>query len=252
VETYPITITNPFAQMSAASCIAFGPDGKAYVIEPFVGVIRMSLNPKNDQSVYSAFVPTGPSLLNDLAFDGAGNLYVTDSFAAAIYRIPAGGGANSGGPGLHRDSSPPEAAMLSVQQLLDRKPKAIYSVKPDDPVITAIQEMADHHIGALLVMSGDKLAGIVSERDYARKVVLLGRSSTETPVRDIMTTKVITVVGKQDINDCMRLMTDKRIRHLPVVAGERVIGVLSIGDLVRAVIEEQERTIADLETYIHG
>ena len=142
--------------------------------------------------------------------------------------------------------------MLSVQQLLDRKPKGLFSVKPDDPVFTAIKQMAEHHVGALLVMNGDRLAGIVSERDYARKVVLLGRSSTETPVRDIMTAKVITVTPRQDANDCMRLMTDKRIRHLPVVAGDRMIGILSIGDLVRAVIEEQERTIADLETYIHG
>lgn len=142
--------------------------------------------------------------------------------------------------------------MLSVQQLLEQKPKGIYSVQPDDPVITAIRKMAEHHIGALLVMSGDRLAGIVSERDYARKVVLLGRSSTETRVAEIMTSKVITVTPKQDANDCMRLMTDKRIRHLPVVSGERVVGVLSIGDLVRAVIEEQERTIADLETYIRG
>lgn len=91
--TYPITITNPFAGMSAASCIAFGPDGKLYVVEPFVGVIRMNLDPNNTQSVYSAFTPTGPSLLNDLAFDDDGNLYVTDSFAATIYKIPAGGGA---------------------------------------------------------------------------------------------------------------------------------------------------------------
>jgi len=142
--------------------------------------------------------------------------------------------------------------MLSVQQLLDRKPRAIYSVKPDDPVLTAIKKMAEHHVGALLVMSGDRLAGIISERDYARKVVLLGRSSTETPVADIMTAKVITVTGKQDAHDCMRLMTDKRIRHLPVVSGEQVIGIVSIGDLVRAVIEEQERTIADLETYIRS
>jgi CBS domain-containing protein len=142
--------------------------------------------------------------------------------------------------------------MLSVQQLLEQKPKGIYSVQPDDPVITAIRKMAEHHIGALLVMTGDRLVGIVSERDYARKVVLLGRSSTETRVADIMTPKVITVSPKQDANDCMRLMTDKRIRHLPVVSAERVVGVLSIGDLVRAVIEEQERTIADLETYIHG
>ena len=142
--------------------------------------------------------------------------------------------------------------MFSVQQLLDRKPKALYSVKPEEPVFAAIKKMAEHHVGALLVMNGDRLAGIVSERDYARKVVLLGRSSTETPVRDIMTAKVITVTGKQDAHDCMRLMTDKRIRHLPVVSGDEVIGIVSIGDLVRAVIEEQERTIADLETYIRS
>jgi CBS domain-containing protein len=142
--------------------------------------------------------------------------------------------------------------MLSVQQLLDQKPKGNFSVAPEDPVLSAIRKMAEHHIGALLVMSGEKLVGIVSERDYARKVVLLGRSSTETRVEDIMTSKVITVTPRQDANDCMRLMTDKRIRHLPVVSGERVVGVLSIGDLVRAVIEEQERTIAALETYIHG
>jgi sugar lactone lactonase YvrE len=91
--TYPITITNPFAGMSGASCIAFGSDGKLYVIEPFIGVIRMSLDPGNTQSVYSAFTPAGPSLLNDLAFDDDGNLYVTDSFAATIYKVPAGGGA---------------------------------------------------------------------------------------------------------------------------------------------------------------
>ncbi|HET7812455.1 MAG TPA: CBS domain-containing protein [Steroidobacteraceae bacterium] len=142
--------------------------------------------------------------------------------------------------------------MLSVQQLLDRKPKALYSVKPEEPVFAAIKKMAEHHVGALLVMNGERLAGIVSERDYARKVVLLGRSSSETPVAEIMTAKVITVSPRQNADDCMRLMTDKRIRHLPVVIGERVVGVLSIGDLVRAVIEEHERTIADLETYIHG
>jgi CBS domain-containing protein len=142
--------------------------------------------------------------------------------------------------------------MLSVQQLLDQKPKAIYSIGPDEPVLAAIRKMAEHHIGALLVMSGDQLVGIVSERDYARKVVLLGRSSTETKVDSIMSAKVITVQPRQDAHDCMRLMTDKRIRHLPVVQGDRVVGVLSIGDLVRAVIEEQERTIADLESYIRS
>jgi CBS domain-containing protein len=139
-----------------------------------------------------------------------------------------------------------------VQQLLDQKPKGIHSIGPEEPVLAAIKKMAEHHIGALLVMSGEKLAGIVSERDYARKVVLMGRSSEETKVSAIMTGKVITVSPKQDAHDCMRLMTEKRIRHLPVMSGDRVVGVLSIGDLVRAVIEEQERTIADLETYIHG
>jgi len=104
----------------------------------------------------------------------------------------------------------------------------------------------------LPVMNGDRLVGIVSERDYARKVVLMGRSSETTRVDEIMTAKVITVTAKQDANDCMRLMTDKRIRHLPVVAGDRMVGILSIGDLVRAVIEEQERTIADLESYIRS
>jgi CBS domain-containing protein len=142
--------------------------------------------------------------------------------------------------------------MLSVQQLLDQKPKGIFSVAPEDPVFTAIRKMADHHVGALLVMRADRLVGIISERDYARKVVLLGRDSQSTRVDDIMTKSVITVTPRQDAHDCMRLMTDKRIRHLPVVSGERVVGVLSIGDLVRAVIDEQERTIADLESYIRS
>jgi CBS domain-containing protein len=142
--------------------------------------------------------------------------------------------------------------MLSVQQLLDHKQKAIFSIGPGEPVLAAIKKMAEHHVGALLVMSGDKLVGIVSERDYARKVVLLGRSAEETRVEAIMTSKVITVTPKQDAHDCMRLVTDMRIRHLPVVTGDRVVGVLSIGDLVRAVIEEQERTIADLESYIRS
>ena len=142
--------------------------------------------------------------------------------------------------------------MRTVRQLLDGKKPGVVTIDAAEPVRTAIQLMADHFIGALPVLEGGRLSGIVSERDYARKVVLLGRSSTETKVDAIMTGKVITVSPRQDANDCMRLMTDKRIRHLPVVSGERIIGVLSIGDLVRAVIEEQERTIADLETYIHG
>jgi CBS domain-containing protein len=142
--------------------------------------------------------------------------------------------------------------MLTVQQLLEQKPKGIHSIAPSEPVLAAIKKMAEHHIGALVVLDGDRLAGIISERDYARKVVLLGRSSEETRVEAIMTSKVVTVTPKQDAHDCMRLMTDMRIRHLPVVNGDRLVGMLSIGDLVRAVIEEQERTIADLETYIRS
>ena len=142
--------------------------------------------------------------------------------------------------------------MKSLKQLLDMKGGQVYSIRPDAKVIEALQLMAQKDVGALLVMDGGKLGGIISERDYARKVVLLGRSSEETRVEAIMTSKVITVTAKQDAHDCMRLMTDMRIRHLPVVSGDRVIGVLSIGDLVRAVIEEQERTIADLESYIRS
>ena len=140
----------------------------------------------------------------------------------------------------------------TVSSILRHKGHHVWSVSPDDSVLQAIGIMADKGIGALMVIAGETLVGIVSERDYARKVVLLGRSSTETQVNAIMSSKVISVTPKQDANDCMRLMTDRRIRHLPVVVGERVVGVLSIGDLVRAVIMEQERTIADLETYIRG
>ena len=142
--------------------------------------------------------------------------------------------------------------MATASQLLKQKARAIYSVPPDAPVLEAIREMAEHSIGALLVMQGDKLAGVLSERDYARKVILKGRSSSATKVSEIMSSPVLTVRPDQSVNDCMRLMTENRVRHLPVVEGERVIGVLSIGDLVRAVVEEQAKTIEQLEHYIHS
>lgn len=142
--------------------------------------------------------------------------------------------------------------MTTVRQLLDRKGRAIYSLGPEDPVLEAIELMAEHHVGAMLVMQGDALMGIVSERDYARKVVLKGRSSSETPVWQIMSSPVITVTPEQTIDDCMRLVTEKRIRHLPVVQNGKVIGVISIGDLVKTVIEDQQRTIEQLEAYIHS
>jgi|ERR1700734_260213 CBS domain-containing protein len=142
--------------------------------------------------------------------------------------------------------------MITVRHLLDGKGRALFSIEPEDPVLEAIRMMAERHVGALLVMRGTELAGILSERDYARKVVLLGRSSAETPVWQIMTSPVITVSPGNSVQDCMRLMTDRRIRHLPVVEGGKVVGMISIGDLVKAVIEEQQKTIEQLETYIHS
>ena len=142
--------------------------------------------------------------------------------------------------------------MNIVRHLLDRKGRAVFSIEPDGPVLEAIRMMAEHHVGALLVMRGSELAGIVSERDYARKVVLLGRSSAETPVSQIMTAPVITVSLDTSVQDCMRLMTERHIRHLPAVDHGRVVGMISIGDLVKAVIEEQQQTIEQLESYIHS
>ena len=146
--------------------------------------------------------------------------------------------------------------MANVKQLLAGKGevrgKAIYSVAPEDPVLEAIRLMAEERVGALLVMKGDELVGIVSERDYARKVILLGRSSSSTPVWQIMSSPVHTVAPDHTVQDCMRLMTEKRIRHLPVTERGRVVGVVSIGDLVKAVIEDQQHTIEQLESYIHS
>jgi CBS domain-containing protein len=142
--------------------------------------------------------------------------------------------------------------MTTVRQLLDRKDRAVFSVGPETPVLEAIRAMAEHHIGALLVMKGEVLAGIVSERDYARKVILLGRSSSDTPVRDIMTTPVLTVSPDTSVEQCMQLVTDKRVRHLPVLEAGRVVGMVSIGDLVKAVIAAQQQQIEQLESYIHS
>ena len=142
--------------------------------------------------------------------------------------------------------------MATASALLKHKGREIYSVPPDAPVLEAIKLMAQRGVGALLVMQRDRLLGVMSERDYARKVILMGRSSNETPVSEIMSSPVLTVHPDQSVNDCMRLMTENRVRHLPVVEGERVVGVLSIGDLVRAVVEEQQQTIEQLEHYIRS
>jgi CBS domain-containing protein len=142
--------------------------------------------------------------------------------------------------------------MATASSLLKHKGRVIYSIGPNAPVLDAIKTMAEHSVGALLVMQNEQLLGVVSERDYARKVILKGRSSNEALVSAIMSSPVLTVGPDQSVNDCMRLMTENRVRHLPVVEGGRVIGVLSIGDLVRAVLEEQQQTIEQLEHYIHS
>jgi CBS domain-containing protein len=140
--------------------------------------------------------------------------------------------------------------MTIVAQLLHAKGSDIWSVTPDTSVYDAIKLMAERGVGALLVMSGERLVGIVSERDYARKVILRGKSSKETPVREIMTERVYYVRPEQSTDECMAIMTDRRIRHLPVLEAERVVGVISIGDVVKSVISQQEFMIQQLENYI--
>jgi CBS domain-containing protein len=142
--------------------------------------------------------------------------------------------------------------MNLLGQLLDSKGRTVHAIAPGASVIDAIRSMAENHVGALLVMQGQELAGIVSERDYARKVILLGRSSSTTAVREIMSSPVVTLSPDSTVDAAMRLMTERRIRHLPVVTAGRVVGVVSIGDLVKCVIEDQRHTIDDLSSYIRG
>ena len=140
--------------------------------------------------------------------------------------------------------------MKSVSQLIAGKSSEIWTVDPEQPVPDAIKCMAEKNIGALLVIKGERLVGIISERDYARKIILRGKSSRETPVSEIMSSNVITVSPDDTIELCMTLMTRNDIRHLPVLERDKVSGVLSIGDLVRATIAEQQQTIQQLEGYI--
>lgn len=142
--------------------------------------------------------------------------------------------------------------MKTVRQLLQAKGGAVHSVSPDARVFEALKLMAEKEIGALLVTEGGALVGIISERDYARKVILHGKSSHDIPVREIMTSNVVTVTPNQTVDQCMALMTSKRIRHLPVTEAGRLVGLVSIGDLVKEVIAEQEQTIKQLESYIHS
>ena len=142
--------------------------------------------------------------------------------------------------------------MVTVGQLLDSKGHELYSIAPEDSVLRAMEIMATREVGALLVMDRAEMVGVISERDYARKVILMNRSSRDTPVRDIMNSPVVSVGTEDTIHHCMEVMTAKRIRHLPVVKGGKVLGVLSIGDLVKAMLQEQSEQIQQLQRYIAG
>lgn len=142
--------------------------------------------------------------------------------------------------------------MQLVRQLLEKKPSGeLISISPDSTVFQALQTMAERDVGAILVMEDDDIVGIFSERDYARRIVLQGRTSAGTKVRDIMTRKVVYVSPSQNVGECMALMTEKKFRHLPVMDNGQVVGMLSIGDLVRATIEEQQFVIEQLVSYIN-
>jgi len=142
--------------------------------------------------------------------------------------------------------------MITVRDILRQKGNQIWCVSPDTTVFNALGLMAEKNAGALVVLDGESLAGIFSERDYARKVILKGKASKETSVEEIMSAEVTTVDPGQSVDECMALMTDKRIRHLPVVEGEKLVGLISIGDVVKAVISEREFIIKQLESYITG
>ncbi|MEQ8354165.1 MAG: CBS domain-containing protein [Kiloniellaceae bacterium] len=142
--------------------------------------------------------------------------------------------------------------MTKVHQLLGQKGRDVLSIHPDDSVLDAIQKMADENVGALLVIEDGKLIGLLNERLYARNVILKGRSSSDTAVRDIMETNIVYAAPDETVEECMAVMTEKRVRHLPVLDGERLIGIVSIGDLVKSIIADQKFTIEQLQHYVRG
>jgi len=142
--------------------------------------------------------------------------------------------------------------MHTANDILRHKGRDVWSVKPTDTVLSALGVMALHDIGAVLVLDGDRLVGVLTERDYARKVVLAGRSSRDSQVKEVMTSHVICVAPNRSVDECMALMTNKRLRHLPVIDHKRVVGIVSIGDLVKATIDDQQFTITQLQSYIAG
>ena len=141
---------------------------------------------------------------------------------------------------------------MKVERLLKKKGSLVYSIEPQDMVYTALEKMAQENVGALLVMQGDTVEGIISERDYARKVILKGKYSMEVLVRDVMTSPVCYVTRERTMHECMALMTEKRFRHLPVIEDNQLLGMISIGDVVKTIIDEQDHEIINYENYIHG
>ena len=142
--------------------------------------------------------------------------------------------------------------MTTVQQILNEKGHQILSVDPDASVFDAIQEMTDKDVGALLVVENNRLLGLFTERNYTRNVILKGKSSPKTPVRDVMTSPIMTARPQQSVSECMAVMTEKRVRHLPVLEDSNLLGIISIGDLVKSIIADQQFTIEQLEQYIHN
>jgi CBS domain-containing protein len=163
---------------------------------------------------------------------------------------PRGQSEHTNADGYRPRSTQRRASMPTAHDILRFKGRTVHAVRPDDTVLAALGVMAEHDIGAVIVLDGNELAGILTERDYARKVVLVGRASKDSPVRAIMTAEVVCVPPNRTVDDCMALMTQHRVRHLPVVDNGQVIGLVSIGDLVKATIDEQEFTINQLKNYI--
>lgn len=142
--------------------------------------------------------------------------------------------------------------MKTVKQVLDRKGSVVHTIEPEAPVFDALRKMADENVGALVVIEREEVTGLLSERDYARKVILHGKSSKQIQVREIMSRRVVCVRPQQRMDSCMALMTENRVRHLPVLESERLVGIVSIGDVVKAIIEDQQFAIEQLEHYIRG
>lgn len=142
--------------------------------------------------------------------------------------------------------------MKTVKDILEAKGSAVWSVRPDHTVFDALESMAEKDVGGLVVMEGDRLVGIITERDYARKVIIAGKSSKETSVSEVMTSKVLCAAPERTVDECLALMTEKRLRHLPVLENKKVVGVISIGDLVKTIMDEQQVLIDQLQHYITG